>query len=97
MRRSTRGCAPAQIVGEPLENFGSMTAGASAATGSPPLLDRVGLRREAMDRYPFEFSGGQRQRLGIARALAVNPRADRRRRAGLGARRLACRRRCSTC
>jgi len=38
------------------------------------LLDKVGLRANAVDRYPHEFSGGQRQRLAIARALAVEPR-----------------------
>ncbi|MGY1438202.1 dipeptide ABC transporter ATP-binding protein [Streptomyces reniochalinae] len=37
------------------------------------LLDEVGLERGAVHRYPHEFSGGQRQRLGLARALALAP------------------------
>ena len=37
------------------------------------LLDRVGLPADALSRYPHQFSGGQRQRLCIARALMLNP------------------------
>jgi peptide/nickel transport system ATP-binding protein len=37
------------------------------------MLDKVGLPRTAAERYPHEFSGGQRQRLGFARALMLNP------------------------
>ncbi len=37
------------------------------------LLKRVGLPEDCLDRYPHEFSGGQRQRLCIARALMLNP------------------------
>ena len=37
------------------------------------LCEQVGLRPEALQRYPHEFSGGQRQRIAIARALAVQP------------------------
>jgi oligopeptide/dipeptide ABC transporter ATP-binding protein len=38
------------------------------------LIERVGLPESAADRFPHEFSGGQQQRIGIARAIALNPR-----------------------
>ncbi|HEV2374816.1 MAG TPA: ABC transporter ATP-binding protein [Streptosporangiaceae bacterium] len=37
------------------------------------MLDHVGLPKQALERYPHEFSGGQRQRLGFARALVLSP------------------------
>ncbi len=62
-----------QIIAEPLENFG-IAHGAEKDRQVLALLDKVGLRQDSVARFPFEFSGGQRQRLGIARALALNPR-----------------------
>jgi len=59
------------IVGEPLRNFG-VPASESAARVEQ-LFDRIGLHRDAMRKYAHEFSGGQQQRLGIARALALEP------------------------
>jgi oligopeptide/dipeptide ABC transporter ATP-binding protein len=60
------------IVSEPLTNF-NLASGLELEQRIAWLFERVGLRVDAVKKYPHEFSGGQRQRLGIARALAVNP------------------------
>ena len=57
---------------EPMAVHG-LARGAEARARAGRLLEEVGLPPAALDRYPHEFSGGQRQRLGIARALSVEP------------------------
>jgi nickel transport system ATP-binding protein len=62
-----------KIIGEPLGNFERLT-GAETRMRVFELLDQVGLTENDAEKYPSHFSGGQLQRVCIARALAAKPK-----------------------
>jgi len=61
------------IIGEPLKNFENLR-GAALSARVAELLEQVGLARTDAAKHPARFSGGQLQRVSIARALAARPR-----------------------
>lgn len=62
-----------EVIAEPIRNFLRLSP-KEEKTRIIELLEIVGMSEDALLKYPHEFSGGQKQRLGIARAVACNPK-----------------------
>ncbi len=64
----------AQAIAEPLHNNREVLGGRDMSKYISEVMDTVGLASRLADSYPHELDGGRRQRIGIARALALEPR-----------------------
>lgn len=62
------------IIAEPLRNYRPTMTKAERREAVEGMMERVGLLPRMINRYPHEFSGGQCQRIGIARAMILRPK-----------------------
>ena len=63
-----------EIIAEPLQIYNRVSSKADLEKQVLDLMDTVGLARRLANSYPHELDGGRRQRIGVARALALNPK-----------------------
>ncbi|MEM7022422.1 MAG: ABC transporter ATP-binding protein [Pseudomonadota bacterium] len=63
-----------QCIADPIRRLGSKSDRADLATRVGDLANMVGLPRDLLSRYPHQLSGGQKARVGIARAIALHPK-----------------------
>jgi oligopeptide/dipeptide ABC transporter ATP-binding protein len=62
----------AEIIDEPLKIHTNLSKN-ERSEKIQLILEKVGMKKDDMEKFPYEFSGGQRQRIGIARALSIEP------------------------
>lgn len=62
-----------EIIAEPMKVCGTVATGEERSLRTDHLMETVGLAERFVNTYPHELDGGRRQRIGIARALAVDP------------------------
>ena len=63
----------ARAIADPILRLGNVRGGKAVRARCEELARQVGLPTEFLDRFPHQLSGGQKARVGIARAIALNP------------------------